>query len=224
MPTSRKTATRTQQPTGTKRAGKAGRPRGESGGEPVRQAELLGIAADLFAEQGYVATTVRDIAEKAGILSGSLYHHFDSKESMIDEILSTFIDQTLARYEAIIAKGGGARETFEGLVRASLESMVDSRSAILIYQNEARFLAAQPRFAYLTAAHRKFETIWTDVLKSGIRSGDFRKSIDPYLIYRLVRDTVWTAPRWYRPGGPVKPERIMEQYLAVLVDGVTRRD
>jgi AcrR family transcriptional regulator len=189
-------------------------------GEAVRQAELLAIAADLFADRGYVATTVRDIADEAGILSGSLYHHFDSKESMIDEILSTFIDQTLASYESVIAEGKGPKETFEGLVRTSLESMVDSRAAILIYQNEARFLAAEPRFSYLPAAHRKFEKIWTDVLKKGVKSGEFRDSIDPKLVYRLVRDTVWTAPRWYRPGGSLKPERIIDQYLAVLVDGV----
>jgi AcrR family transcriptional regulator len=186
----------------------------------VRQAELLAIAADLFADRGYVATTVRDIADEAGILSGSLYHHFDSKESMIDEILSTFIDQTLSSYEAVIAEGEGPKETFEGLVRTSLESMVDSRSEILIYQNEARFLAAEPRFKYLPEAHRKFEKIWTGVLNKGIKSGEFRDSIDSRLVYRLVRDTVWTAPRWYRPGGSLKPDRIIEQYLAALVDGV----
>jgi TetR/AcrR family transcriptional regulator, cholesterol catabolism regulator len=207
----------TKRANGRASAGREARPRR---GEAVRQAELLAIAADLFADRGYVATTVRDIADEAGILSGSLYHHFDSKESMIDEILSTFIDQTLASYESVIAEGKGPKETFEGLVRTSLESMVDSRAAILIYQNEARFLAAQPRFSYLSAAHRKFEKIWTDVLKKGVKSGEFRDSIDPKLVYRLVRDTVWTAPRWYRPGGSLKPERIIDQYLAVLVDGV----
>jgi TetR/AcrR family transcriptional regulator, cholesterol catabolism regulator len=202
----------------------ASKSRGERGrrGEAVRQAELLAIAADLFADRGYVATTVRDIADAAGILSGSLYHHFDSKESMIDEILSTFIDQTLSSYEGVIAEGKGPKETFEGLVCTSLQSMVESRSAILIYQNEARFLAAQPRFSYLTAAHRKFEKIWTDVLKKGVKTGEFRDSIDPKLVYRLVRDTVWTAPRWYRPGGSLKPEKIIDQYMAVLVDGVAK--
>lgn len=192
------------------------------GAEPVRQRELLRIAADLFADRGYTATTVRDIADEAGILSGSLYHHFDSKESMIDTILSAFVDETLSSYEAVIAEGKGPAETFEGLVQASLGGMVGNRSAILIYQNEARFLASQPRFAYLGEAHRKFERIWTGVLRSGVESGVFRDSIDPKLVYRLVRDTVWTAPRWYRPGGSLKPERIREQYLAVLVAGVAK--
>jgi AcrR family transcriptional regulator len=210
---------------GKRGAGQGGRATADKGGdgaEPVRQRELLQIAADLFADRGYVATTVRDIADEAGILSGSLYHHFDSKESMIDAILSGFIDGTLSSYEAVTAEGKGPTETFEGLVRVSLGGMVHNRSAILIYQNEARFLASSPRFSYLSEAHRKFERIWTEVLKSGVESGEFRDSIDPKLVYRLVRDTVWTAPRWYRPGGSLKPEKITAQYLAVLVDGVAR--
>jgi AcrR family transcriptional regulator len=57
-------------------------------GKASRREELLAIAAELFAQRGFKNTTVRDIADAAGILSGSLYHHFDSKESMVDEILS----------------------------------------------------------------------------------------------------------------------------------------
>jgi hypothetical protein len=122
----------------------------------------------------------------------------------------------------VLAEGHGPREAFEGLVTVSLGAMVESRSAILIYQNEARYLAAEPRFSYLRDAHRRFEKIWTDVLEKGAASGEFRDDIDPRLVYRLVRDTVWTAPRWYRPGGSVKPEKIREQYVAVLVEGVAK--
>ena len=57
---------------------------------PTRREELLAIAAGLFAERGFKNTTVRDIADAAGILSGSLYHHFDSKEAMVDELLDSF--------------------------------------------------------------------------------------------------------------------------------------
>jgi len=225
MPSNRNTATKTTnlgasfEGATTKRGKKGG---SENAAAPVRQNELLQIAADLFADRGYNATTVRDIADEAGILSGSLYHHFDSKESMIDAILSSFIEQTLDRYEAVVGEGKGPTATYEGLVRASLDAMVDSRSAILIYQNEARFLAVQPRFAYLLDAHRRFERIWADVLEEGIAAGEFRDSIDPKLVYRLIRDTIWAAPRWYRLGGSLKPERITEQYVAVLVNGVAK--
>src|SRR4051812_19104459 len=188
-----------------------------------RRTELLAIAATLFAERGYAATTVRDIADRAGILSGSLYHHFDSKESMIDAILTRFIEGTLARYEAVLARDEGPREAFEALVRTSFEGMDEDRAAILIYQNEADFLSLQPHFAYLRDADREFERIWTGVLETGVERGVFSERIDPELAYRLVRDAVWLAPRWHRSGAGPKPERIAEQYLAVLVDGVARR-
>jgi TetR/AcrR family transcriptional regulator, cholesterol catabolism regulator len=193
---------------------------GPSGSGQVRRNELLQLAADLFAERGYKGTTVRDIADEAGILSGSLYHHFDSKESMIDAILSGFVEHMLDRCEGVLGEGGSPAQTFEGLVHVSLEAMGDSRSAILIYQNETSFLIEQPRFYYLRDAHRRFEGIWTGVLEDGIAAGEFRDSIDPKLVYRLIRDTVWGAPRWYQPGSSLKPERIIEQYSAVLIHGV----
>ena len=68
-----------------------------------RRDELLDLAATMFAERGLRATTVRDIADSAGILSGSLYHHFSSKEEMVDEVLRGFLDWLFGRYEEIVA-------------------------------------------------------------------------------------------------------------------------
>src|SRR5689334_24003451 len=90
-----------------------------SASEPSRREELLAIAARLFAEKGLRATTVRDIADAAGILSGSLYHHFDSKEAMVDEILRGFLDPLFARYREIVAGGQSPRATLQALVEAS---------------------------------------------------------------------------------------------------------
>src|SRR5712664_977285 len=74
-----------------------------------RRADVVQLAGELFAQKGYRATTVREIADAAGILSGSLYHHFDSKESIGDEILSGFINDVLADYRAAAASGGSPR-------------------------------------------------------------------------------------------------------------------
>ena len=76
------------------------------------------LAGELFAEKGYRATTVREIADAAGILSGSLYHHFDSKESIGDEILSTFINDVLADYRAAVSSAGSPRDVIEQIVRS----------------------------------------------------------------------------------------------------------
>ena len=77
----------------------------------ARRAEIVTIAGELFAERGYANTTVREIADAAGILSGSLYHHFDSKESMVDEILTGFLDELFGAYAEIVARQLSPRET-----------------------------------------------------------------------------------------------------------------
>ena len=68
----------------------------------TRRDDLLQLAAEMIAERGLKATTVRDIADAAGILSGSLYHHFSSKEEMVDELLRGFLDWVFARYREIV--------------------------------------------------------------------------------------------------------------------------
>jgi TetR/AcrR family transcriptional regulator, cholesterol catabolism regulator len=189
-----------------------------------RRAELLGIAAELFAERGLRATTVRDIADAAGILSGSLYHHFDSKESMVDEILRGFLDDLFHRYETIVAKDLGPRATLEAVAVASFEAIDEHHSAVAIYQAEARHLAEQPRFRYIRDRLVEFRNLWRDVLRAGVTDGTFRPDLDVELTYRFLRDTVWVGVSWYRPGGKISIDDIAAQYLSIVLDGmVTRR-
>ena len=193
---------------------------GVTNGATTRRDELLRIAARLFAERGYRNTTVRDIADAAGILSGSLYHHFDSKESMVDEILRDFLDGLFARYRGIVEQGLGPRRTLEAVVVASFEAIDRQHAAVAIYQAEARRLADQPRFAYIRERLTEFRRLWHDVLGAGIADGSFRADLDVELSYRFLRDTVWVGVGWYRPGGQLGIDEIARQYLSIVLDGI----
>ncbi|GAC79059.1 MULTISPECIES: TetR/AcrR family transcriptional regulator [Gordonia] len=188
-----------------------------------RREELLGIAGELFAERGLRSTTVRDIADTAGILSGSLYHHFDSKESMVDELLRDFLDALFSRYREIDAAGLSAAETLRQLVIASFEAIDTRHTAVAIYQNEARQLTGQERFSYINDRNRENRELWASVLRRGVAEGDFRPDLDVDLVYRFMRDTVWVAVRWYRPGGAKTVEQIADQYLSIVLDGILPR-
>ncbi|MFF1479660.1 TetR/AcrR family transcriptional regulator [Streptomyces sp. NPDC058301] len=191
---------------------------------PERRRELLATAAEVFAAQGYNATTVRKIADAAGMLAGSLYYHFDSKESMLDEILSTFLDELWEGYDGVLAAGLGPRETIEALVTESFREIDRHRAAVAIYQKESRHLAAQPRFQYLSDSQRKFEKAWLGTLERGVAAKAFRADLDVRLTYRFVRDTVWVAASWYRPRGQHSPEEIARQYLSMVLDGIAVRE
>ncbi|MEV4435772.1 TetR/AcrR family transcriptional regulator [Streptomyces sp. NPDC049555] len=191
---------------------------------PGRRSELLATAASVFAEHGYSATTVRRIADEAGILAGSLYYHFDSKESMLDEILSAFLDELWAGYDAVLAAGLTPRETLRALVTESFREIDRHRAAVAIYQREARHLAGHPRFGYLAASQERFEDMWLTVLRRGVAEDAFRADLDVRLAYRFLRDTVWVAASWYRPDGTHGPEEIAEQYLSIVLEGIALRE
>ncbi|MFF5854105.1 TetR/AcrR family transcriptional regulator [Streptomyces sp. NPDC012751] len=188
-----------------------------------RRGELLGTAAEVFAEYGYDATTVRAIADHAGMLAGSLYYHFDSKEAMLEEILRTFLDELWEGYDTVLASGLGPRPTLEALVTESFREIDRHRAAVAIYQKENRRLVAQDRFAFLAVSQRRFETAWLGTLERGVADGVFRADLDVRLAYRFVRDTVWVAASWYRPGGGHSPEEIARQYLSMVLDGIAVR-
>jgi AcrR family transcriptional regulator len=187
----------------------------------TRRDELLKIAARLFAERGFRNTTVRDIADAAGILSGSLYHHFDSKESMVDEILQTFQEELFAGYDEILNSHRPVREKIEAAVRLSFEAIDTHHHEVAIFQNEADWLVGLgERFAYLTDRHAQSRQVWLTLLTEGVESGALKADIDLELAYRFIRDTVWVAVRWYRPDGELSAETVADQYLSILLDGI----
>jgi len=187
-----------------------------------RRDHLVRLAAQLFAEKGFQATTVRQIADEAGILSGSLYHHFDSKESIVDEILSGYLNELLASYRATVEQGGVPRDLLAELVTTAFAALDTHRAAITVMQNDWNYLRRIPRFDYLVKAGEEVESIWVGLLKEGAAQGTFRDDGDPRLTYRLIRDTIWVAVRWYRPDGRLSTRQIAEQYLTILFDGLCR--
>lgn len=187
----------------------------------TRRNELLALAATMFAQRGLRATTVRDIADSAGILSGSLYHHFSSKEEMVDEVLRGFLDWLFARYEQIVATEPNPLERLKGLFMASFEAIENRHAEVVIYQDEAKRLAEQERFAYVDERNREQRKMWVEVLNQGISQGYFLPDVDVDLVYRFIRDTTWVSVRWYQPGGPLTAEQVGQQYLAIVLGGIT---
>jgi len=184
-----------------------------------RRADMVAIAAELFAQKGYRATTVREIADAAGILSGSLYHHFDSKESIGDEILSGFINQVLADYRAAVVEAADPRAALEQIVRTTSRTLAQHRAALTMLQNDWNYFASQPRFAYMPKALREIERIWIGQLDAGKQAGLFRADLDAKLTYRLLQDVLWIPAQWRRTRG-YSTDQVIAGFLRILFEGI----
>jgi AcrR family transcriptional regulator len=185
-----------------------------------RRDVILDKAARLFATKGVAATTVREIADSVGVLSGSLYHHFESKDAIVDELLRSYLDDLHARYHEVTREDLDPRARIERLVRVSMEVVGAHPYATEIYQNDFNLLVAQPRFAYLKTSVADTRKIWLDALNSGLDSGAFRSDIDTQTLYRIIRDVVWLSVRWHKPANQTLVTRA-EQCASVFLDGIS---
>ena len=183
---------------------------------PDRRAGILACAAELFARKGIGVTTVREIADAAGLLSGSLYHHFESKDAIVAEILARYLAAIQDRYAAVLASGKAPADSLHDLVLASLRVASEQPYATAIYQNELHYLREQQRFADVLAAAGNVQQTWLRVIEKGVAEGAFRDDIDPRVFYRLIRDAVWLSVRWHHHE---PPERLADDITSVFLDG-----
>lgn len=184
-----------------------------------RRQLIVAASAKLFASKGIRSTTVREIADGAGILSGSLYHYFVSKEEIAKEILMGFLEALTARYAAVLDAGLGPAEALRAVVLTSLQLAKERPDATAIYQNELQYLRESPRFreVQLTAAHA--QRVWIEVIERGVQAGVFRADIDPRLFHRLIRDAVWLSGRGHRGYGDASVEQLADAISSVFLDG-----
>jgi AcrR family transcriptional regulator len=190
---------------------------------PDRREQILTSAAALFASRGVAATTVRQIADEVGILSGSLYHHFESKEAIVHEIIGPYLDDLRARYTAALHQQTDPSDRLRTLVRASLETAAAHPHATEIYQNDVNYLTQLPRFRYLKAIGKEVQNTWLDVINAGVAQHQFRADIDPKTFYRLIRDAVWLSVRWFHPTRDYPTNRLVDDCTTVFLNGLTAR-
>jgi AcrR family transcriptional regulator len=192
--------------------------------EPLDRRELiLTTAAEMFARKGIRSTTVREIADAVGVLSGSLYHYFDSKDAIVQEILMGFLDTIRGRYADTLARDHGAAQSVRELVFTSLQLAREQPDATAIYQNELQYLRETPRFRDVQAAAADVQHVWLGIIEQGVADGSFRTDIEPRVFHRLIRDAVWLSGRAHHGDGADSVERLADAITSIFLDGFSAR-
>lgn len=196
----------------------AARPDGTRKKKEDRRQEILEAAARRFAEFGFEATTVRQIADDVNILSGSLYHHFATKEEMLGEVVRDAVMEQRDRALRIAALPYDAEIRFVTLIREELAALAGRIEAYAIIFNERKFFRRSPDFLYLMKARKEAFEAWRSVLDQGVREGQFHAAIDSYLTISTIMRMLNSGADWYRheDGSPLDA---MEEYsLSALTE------
>ncbi|MBP5063726.1 TetR/AcrR family transcriptional regulator [Pseudomonas chlororaphis subsp. aurantiaca] len=178
--------------------------------------KLLQTAAHLFRNKGYERTTVRDLASAVGIQSGSIFHHFKSKDDILRAVMEETIHYNTALMRAELAEAGSVRERVLALIRCELQSIMGGSGeamAVLVY--EWRSLSAQGQ-ADVLALRDIYEQIWLQVLGEAKEAG-FIKG-DVFITRRFLTGALSWTTTWFRAEGSLTLEQLAEEALTLVLN------
>jgi AcrR family transcriptional regulator len=177
--------------------------------------KLLQEAARLFRRKGYERTTVRDLANAVGIQSGSIFHHFKSKEEILRSVMEETVIYNTALLRAALDEASDLRERVLALIRGELQSIMGGTGeamAVLVY--EWRSLSEEGK-AQVLALRDQYEQVWLGVLEEARAAGYVQS--DPFILRRFLTGALSWTTTWYRPDGPMTLDSLAEEALAMVI-------
>ena len=185
-----------------------------NGMDDTPRGKLLSAAARLFRDQGFDRTTVRDIAREVGIQSGSLFHHFPTKEDILFAVMVEVIRFNTQRLQSALAGKSDPVEKLRALIRAELQTIIgDTREAMSVLVYEWRCLSADHQREAL-ALRDVYEQLWMDVLESLRSMG--RLSADAFITRRLITGKTSWSSNWFDAHGSLT----IDQLTDIILDRV----
>ncbi|WP_433608749.1 TetR/AcrR family transcriptional regulator [Prescottella agglutinans] len=155
-----------------------------------KQDRILDAARYVFAERGFDATTTRDIANAVGLTQGSLYHHFDSRESILVAILQSFSSRMRAAHQEIGAAGGTPLETVDALIRMRSAAGKRFEPEVTILKSWA-MLVNNDHFDFLMLDGRKVLQVWDAAFTAGVRDGSITMPGSSRLVFQCLGELLW---------------------------------
>ena len=190
-----------------------------------RRQELLRAAARLFRQQGFDATSTRDIATAAGMRSGSPFYHFENKEALLAAVMREGMQSALHRQAAAMdtavaqaASQGhtlSARECLQVLVRSHFEVLLGPDSdfiPVMLY--EWRSLSAAQR-SEVNRLKDSYEAVWVPVLKAMHASGELQG--EPGLARMMLFGALNWSVQWYDPARQATLDDLTQSVLQLFL-------
>ncbi|MGR3323087.1 MAG: TetR/AcrR family transcriptional regulator [Pseudooceanicola sp.] len=189
-------------------------------GRVSRKDEIARIAVGLFARHGFDGTSIRDIANAAGLTKPALYYHFQDKEALYEHLLVERMTRLIASVrEAVVAETDPIAR-IRAYIATHAGRMDQDRDGWLMSRQSFLAMHDVDRRQRVTGLRDEFERILRELFMEAIRSGSIDADTDPALVTRLVLSSVNDVPRWLKPKGGLTAREVASNYLDITLRGL----
>lgn len=180
---------------------------------------ILVAATQLFMENGFAATSVREIGDAAGVGQSSLYHHTGAKGQILADIHESFVTDMLGDLRAVEKRDISAVEQIREIMRIVLNTVRSRQAEVIVFLREPHSVPDDRRAA-LQKSRDEVDAILGRILRRGIKEGEIRKSFDPRLMRLAIFGLCNWSYQWYRPNGKVSMDQIASQFADMILTGI----
>lgn len=188
--------------------------------DPVQtRAMIIAAGLKLFERDGFSGTSVKGIADEAGVTKGAFYHHFESKEDLLLLIHHDYIDYQLSVIETALAEEDTPTEQLRKIITAILHAIEKYHENVTIFFQERRYLSG-PKFDEIRERRNDLETVFRSLLKRGVETGEFREDLDVVISgLGIIGMCAWTY-QWYVPEGRLKLDDVARIFTDLTLGGI----
>ena len=168
----------------------------------VAREQLLTCAARLFRKLGYATVSLRHVAAEAGVTTGSLYHHFGSKDELVRALLEQAYRQILDDVQGALeaaCSDSHPRVVLKAALLAHLTCLL-ARDSLPAANVRIHAHVPQSLRKATMRGRRKYETFWTDLLRTYANEGHIRADIEPKAFVMILFGAMNWSLEWFRPG------------------------
>jgi AcrR family transcriptional regulator len=185
-----------------------------------RKAQVIRVAAELFREKGYVASSMRDLAQKLGIEAASLYSHIKSKEEILHILCFDMAEDFMASLNEVEKQQNlTASQRLQKGIIGHIQVMARDLTASAVFMNEHRHLS-QPFLRDFLLLRINYINRFKKMIEDGVADGEFKKEIDKKLAVMTLFSSLNWMPQWYNPDSVIDPESLGQQLADMLVNGL----
>lgn len=179
-----------------------------------RLPKVLDEAARLFRTRGFEGTSVREIAKAVGMLPGSLYCHFETKEALLVAVYVKGVQQISEAVQSAVAGVADPWERLEAACIAHLEAILqdDDYAQVVVRVRPADVPVAHESLIEL---RNSYEALFAGL----VRDLPLARSTDRRILRLMLIGAMNSAQTWYRPGGRFNPRAIARKFIALLRQG-----
>jgi AcrR family transcriptional regulator len=181
--------------------------------------EILRTAARLFQQRGYDATSMNDVAAALKLSKGGLYHHFQSKDEILFNLMNHAMDITQARVIDGVKSIADPEERLRMLIRRHIEvvmSVRDREITVMLHENHPLPPAMRRR---INARKKDYVHFVENLIAEVQRGRASRGSVSPRAAAFALLGMINWIYQWYRPEGALDEESLARQYTEVFIAG-----